>query len=188
MTSPIRVLTQARVLLAAGLLFLLAGCAPAFAPYHISSSNVVALRSAQRSAELADFTGAQANVSCRLRRIGPAGDRTFSQYIRAAFNDELVIAGAPASRERSSLSLHIKDVSVDCGNLWASWTITADVTVGSQAPVVIKVSRRFDASLLADVVQSRASQAFAPTVQQFIAAVIQHPAYQSEFGGRRDPP
>lgn len=166
----------------------MAGCAAPFAPYAISSSNVSAIRAAQRGMELGAFAGTQNDVSCRFRRIGPTGSQTFAQYIRAAFNEELVIAGTPASRERSMLSLKITDVAVDCGHVWSSWTIEAEVRIANQAPFPVKVSRSFDGSFLADVVQTRASQAFAPTVQAFIAEIVASPAYVNEFGSTRRPP
>lgn len=163
----------------------LAGCAPPFANYSISSANVANLRSAQRVVQLGDFIGTQATVSCRLRRIGPSGDRTFSQYVRAAFNDELVIAGPAPSRDAAELSLWLKEVSVDCGNLWASWTLVAEVQIAGRPPFPVKVSRSFEASVFADQVQKHAGESFAPTVQKLIAEVIASPAFKEEFGGRR---
>lgn len=159
----------------------LTGCVVPFPTYSVSSHNVLAIRATQRTVELGDFLGNQTTTSCRLRRTGPDADRTFAQYIRAAFQDELVIAGPPPLRERSTLSMRITDVNVDCGNVWSSWTIEGEVRITNQLPYKVKVVRDFDGSFLADVVWQRANQAFVPTVQEFIAAVMAHPAYKSEF-------
>lgn len=160
---------------------ILSGCVVPFPTYNVSSNNVMAIRATQRTVELGDFLGNQTTTSCRLRRTGPDGDRTFAQYIRAAFQDELVIAGPPPLRERSTLSMRITDVNVDCGNIWSSWTIEGEVRITNQQPYKVKVVRDFDGSFLADVVWQRANQAFVPTVQEFIAAVMAHPAYRNEF-------
>lgn len=166
----------------------LTGCVVPFPTYSVSSNNVLAIRATQRTVELGDFLGNQTTTSCRLRRTGPDADRTFAQYIRAAFQDELVIAGAPPLRERSTLSVRITDVNVDCGNVWSSWTIEGEVRITNQLPYKVKVVRDFDGSFLADVVWARANQAFVPTVQEFIAAVMAHPAYRSEFTVARAAP
>lgn len=166
----------------------LTGCVVPFPTYSVSSNNVLAIRATQRTVELGDFLGNQTTTSCRLRRTGPDADRTFAQYIRAAFQDELVIAGPPPLRERSTLSLRITDVNVDCGNVWSSWTIEGEVRITNQPPYKVKVVRDFDGSFLADVVWQRANQAFVPTVQEFIAAVMAHPAYKSEFTVARAAP
>jgi hypothetical protein len=166
----------------------LAGCAVPFPGYSISSNNVLAIRGTQRSVELGDFLGNQTTSSCRLRKIGPDADRTFAQYIRAAFTDELVIAGPPPLRERSTVSVRITDVNVDCGNIWSSWTIEGEVRITNQLPYKVKVVRDFDGSFLADVVWARANQAFVPTVQEFIAAIMANPAYRSEFTVARPTP
>jgi hypothetical protein len=163
---------------------ILAACAVPFQAYTISSSNISAIRSTQRNVELGEFIGQQASASCRLRRIGPDGDRTFAQYIRSAFNDELVIAGQPTARERSMVSLKMRDVDVDCGNIWASWTIEADVKIANQLPFTVKVVHEFDGNFIPDIVWQRANVAYVPAVQEFIAAIIANPAYKDEFGIR----
>jgi len=174
-----------RRLALAALALLLAACNVPFAPYTVSSANITAIRATQRRVELGDFLGRQDSVSCRFRRIGPDGDRTFAQYLRAAFNDELVIADARTGSERSTLSIKVTDVSVDCGNIWGSWTIEGEVSIGSQQPFTVKARHDFDGSFLMDIVQQRANQAFVPTAQAFIAAVVSHPTFKDEFGNRR---
>lgn len=166
----------------------LTGCVVPFPSYSVSSTNVLAIRATQRSVELGDFLGNQTTSSCRLRKIGPDADRTFAQYIRSAFTDELVIAGPPPLRERSTVSVRITDVNVDCGNIWSSWTIEGEVRITNQLPYKVKVVRDFDGSFLADVVWARANQAFVPTVQEFIGAVMANPAYRSEFTVARPAP
>ncbi len=144
---------------------------------------MTSIRAAHNAVELADFSGSQSSVSCRLQPISPEGNKTFAQYIRNAFNDELVIAGQKPGLPKSKLSVQIKNIDVDCAVGQASWTIEAEVAIGSQSPISIKTVRNFDGNFMGAVVLERAYQAFVPSVQQFIADVMAHPAYKAEFGG-----
>lgn len=160
----------------------LTACAVPFPVYTVSSSNVTSIRATKNTVELSEFTGSQTSVSCRLQPISPEGGRTFAQYIRNAFNDELVIAGQKPELAKSKLTLQLKNIDVDCAIGQASWMLEADVTVGSQKPFSIKTVRNFDGNLAGAIVVNRAYQAFVPSVQQLITDIMAHPSFRAEFG------
>ncbi len=142
----------------------------------------MSIRAAQNTVELDQFAGQQTTVSCRLQPISPEGGRTFAQYIKNAFNDELVIAGQKPGLPKSKVSVQLKSIDVDCAIGQASWIIEADVTVGSQKPYSIKTVRNFDGNFAGVVVANRAYQAFVPSVQQFIADIMSNSVFKTEFG------
>lgn len=162
---------------------LLGACAVPFPVYTVSSANLTTIRAARNAVELGAFSGPQTSVSCRLQPISPEGGRTFAQYIRNAFNDELVIAGERPGLPRSRVSLQLKNIDVDCAAGTAAWVIEVDVTIANHRPFTVKTVRTFDGNLLGDVVLMRAYQAFVPSVQQLIADVMAHPTFRAEFGG-----
>ena len=175
-------LTAVRRLAIYAIPVLLTACAVPFPVYTISSSNITSIRTARNTVELGDFTGSQVSVSCRLQPISPEGGRTFAQYIRNAFNDELIIAGQKPGLPKSKVTLQLKNIDVDCAMGQASWILEADVTVENQNPYSIRTVRNFDGNFAGAVVANRAYQAFVPSVQQLIADIMGHPAFKAEFG------
>ena len=91
------------------------------------------IRSIPNTIKLGQFTGEQKSVSCRLQPIGPEGGGTFASYIRNAFNDEMVIAGATPAPTAVELKGTLKDIDVDCGIISASWVIAAELC--SRVPI-----------------------------------------------------
>lgn len=174
--------------------------------YAISESNVSAFRSARRAVELGEVTrrfpreGCSAlgvpvpghgptecarlaqDVYCRSIPIKPEVDVSLTQYFQAAFNDELVAAGTPASPGRTIISMTLQKIEVDCGISSASWTVEVIVRVGDHAPYTVKTVRSFDGNFIWGIVLHRAEQAFMPTVQQTIAEIVQHPTFRAEYG------
>lgn len=178
-----RFLSQAlRPLAALVVVVQLTGCAVPFPTYSASGDNITSLRSVNKRFGLGEFSGAQSNVSCRLQSIGPEGGRTFAQYIRSAWNDELVVAGAGGSGAKSKVLLTLKSVEVDCGVGAASWVFDVDVAVNGQAPFRVRTQRGFDGNLLGTIVLQRAYQAYVPSVQQLIADIVAHPKFKAGIG------
>lgn len=153
----------------------LTACAVPFPVYTVSSSNIAAIRSAERPVELATFSGDNTSVSCRLQQISPEGGKTFAQYIRAAFNDELVIAGNTSTKPKIPLSIKLTNIDVSCNALDSRWEIDLEISVPGQEAFVVKTLRRFDYNFLGGVMLPRAYQAFVPTVQEAVANVLTHP-------------
>jgi hypothetical protein len=172
--KPIGPATKAAVTVS--LIVMLTGCAVPFPVYTVSSTNISTIRSAERSIELGPFTGDQASVSCRLQPITPEGGRTFAQYIRAAFADELVIAGNTPSKPKVPLSARLINIDVSCNSFDSNWEIELEVTVADQAPFVIKTVRRFDYTFLGAAMLPRAYQAYVPAIQDTVANVLTHPS------------
>jgi len=160
----------------------LAGCAVPFPVYTVSSSNIASIRATQKAVELGDFSGSQTSVSCRLQPISPEGGRTFAQYIRGAFNDEIIIAGTRSGAAKSRVSLQLKNIDVDCAIGTAWWTIEVVVMIDGRPSFEVKTFRPFEGNFLGSVVLLRAYQAFVPTVQQLITDIMTHPTYRAEFG------
>jgi hypothetical protein len=160
----------------------LAGCAVPFPTYSASTDNITSLRNVNKRLELGEFSGASTSVSCRLQPISPEGGRTFAQYIRGAWNDELVMAGVSGSGSKSKVLLTLKHVDVDCGMSSASWTFEVEVAVNGQAPFNVRTQRNFDGNFLGTVVLQRAYQSYVPSVQQLIAEVIAHPKFKAGIG------
>ena len=157
---------------------ILTGCAVPFPVYTISTSNIVALRDANRLVKINTFKGSQTSVSCRLQPISPEGGRTFAKYIQDAFNDEIVVAN-PKNPPAITVDATLTNIDVDCAMGTASWTIEMDVSVNGQATFAAKVSRTFEGSFAGAIVGQRAYQAFVPTVQEAVKAIISHPTFQS---------
>lgn len=161
----------------AGTIFVatLAACAVPFPVYTVSSGNVATLRSSERSIELGTFTGNTASVSCRLQQIQPEGGKTFSQYIRAAFKDELIIAGNSSTKPKIPLNVKLVYIDVSCNSTDSRWEIDVEVTLPGQEPFTVKTLRRFDYNFIGGVILPRAYQAFVPTVQEVVSNVLDHP-------------
>jgi hypothetical protein len=154
---------------------LLAGCAVPFPVYTVSSSNITTIRGADRTVELGAFTGDQNSVSCRLQPITPEGHKTFAEYIRAAFADELVIAGNLTTKPKVPLSARVVYIDVACNSLDSNWTIELEVSLPGQAPFLVKTVRPFEYTFFGAAMVPRAYQAFVPAVQDTVANVLAHP-------------
>ena len=168
---------------ALGAVLLLVGCAVPFPVYTVSTTNITSIRASQRSVEVADFSGTQTSVSCRTQPISPEGGRTFAQYIRGAFNDEIIIAGVKPGTAKSRVSLALKNIDVDCAIGTGSWIFEVTVTIDGQRSYDVRTVRTFEGSFAGAIVGQRAYQAFVPSVQQLITDVMAHPTYKMEFGG-----
>jgi hypothetical protein len=157
----------------------LAGCSVPFPTYGVSARNVETVRSTPATIKVGPITGAQTSVSCRLQPIGPEGSGTFASYIQEAIADEVVIAGG-APRDRTiQISGTLTNVDVDCGIINGSWTIEMALVVNNGPPVSVKTARNFDGNYFGGVVLQRAYGAFVPTVQQFVADVLNSAAVQA---------
>ena len=154
---------------------LLAGCAVPFPVYTVSSSNISAIREAQRTLQLGQFSGNQSSVSCRLQPITPEGGKTFAQYIRAALADEIIIAGDTSTKSKVPISVQLVSIDVACNSLDSNWTIELEVTLPNDPPFAVKTVRSFEYSFLGSAMLPRAYQAFVPTVQEAVANVLAHP-------------
>ena len=140
----------------------LTACAVPFPVYTVSSGNVATLRSSERSIELGTFTGGTTYVSCRLNQIQPEGGKTFAQYIRSAFNDELIIAGNTSVKPRVPLNVKLIYIDVSCNSTDSRWEIDLEVTLPGRDPFTVKTLRRFDYNFLGGVMLPRAYQAVHP--------------------------
>ena len=153
----------------------LTACAVPFPVYTVSSGNISTLRSSERSIELGSFIGDTGSISCRLQQIQPEGGKTFAQYIRAAFNDELVIAGNLSTKPKIPLNVKLTYIDVSCNSIDSRWEIDLEVTLPGRDPFIVKTLRRFEYNFLGGVMLPRAYQAFVPTVQEAVANVLAHP-------------
>ena len=164
-----------RIVLALASVAALTACAVPFPVYTVSSSNITAIRSGERPLELGSFSGDTTSVSCRVQQISPEGGKTFAQYIRSAFNDELVIAANTSTKPRVPLSIKLTYIDVSCNAIDSRWEIDLEVSVPGQDAFTVKTLRRFDYNFLGGVMLPRAYQAFVPTVQEAITNVLAHP-------------
>lgn len=168
-----------RIFASTAALSVLAACAVPFPVYTVSSGNIATLRSSERSLELGTFSGDAASVSCRLQQIQPEGGKTFAQYVRAAFNDELIIAGNQSTKSKIPINVKLVNIDVSCNAADSRWEIDLEVTLPGRSPFIVKTLRRFDYNFLGSVMLPRAYQAFVPTVQEAVANVLAHPEVRS---------
>ncbi len=177
---------------------------PEIPKYATSEANVRALRTARRSVELGEVSWAPSTDECELPRIpgtnppdcspsgkvvycglGPIkseGERSFTQYFRSAFSDELAAAGHPASADRTRISMTLQKIEVYCHPWDYSWVFVVGVKIGEREPYTIKTVHKFDGSISGALTYQRARWAFMPAVQQTIAEIVQHPTFRAEYG------
>ena len=158
------------------------GCSLPFPVYSASGRNVEAIRNVPRAVKVGQFVGDQKSISCRLQPLEPQGGETFAAYIRNAFNEEIIMAGAKTNEAGIGLNGTLKDIDVDCGILSASWTIEMELSVGDRPPFTVKTIHNFDGNYFGAVVFSRAHAAFVPAIQHFINDVVKHPSFQAAGG------
>lgn len=156
--------------------FVLAGCAVPFPAYTVSSSNIATIRAADRPIELGHFAGDQTFVYCHDFTFTPEGGKTFAQYIRAAFADELVIAGNTSTKPKVLLSARLSRIAVVCrGWEGRKWEIDLEVTLPDQPPFTVNTVHKFANLVFEPASQATAYHAFLPSVQETVANVLAHP-------------
>jgi len=157
----------------------LSGCAAPFPVYSAAGKNVAAVRELPRPLQVRAVSGSQSNATCRLVPIIPDGGKTYADYVRHAFDEEITMAGRPAGGSPLEVSLKLIKVDVDCGILEGAWVFDVELTVGRQAPVALRIQRPFDGNYIGTIVVDRATKAFVPSVQDLVQAVLRHPAMQA---------
>ena len=156
----------------------LTGCSIPFPVYSPAGKNVQAIRSIPTDIEVGQFSGNDTSVSCRLQQIGPENGETFASYIAKAINEEIIIAGGVQHDSKVALSGSLKSIDVDCGTLYAAWTIVMDISVNNQPPFSVKTVHEFDGNFMGAVVFNRAHMAFVPTIQDVVNNIINSEQFQ----------
>jgi hypothetical protein len=110
------------------LVVFLSGCAPAISQrYYPSAKNTIALRTLAalhpQSITVGKFEGGSETVLCRLGGISPPDRKSFAEFIRGAFVDELSLAGLLAETSANEFRGNIKFLDVLCNVGTGIWTV-----------------------------------------------------------------
>ena len=173
------------IVCAAGVL--LAGCETTNSiPYKASAANVISIQQSlqPKKVSVADVglaPGVDESPLCRLN--GPvkvAPGRTPSQYIKDAFQEELLMAqaydvkGAPIEGRIDELSF--SSVSP------AYWQITMTVKSPADKGYKVSVKYPFDTSWTAHGACKNVADAFGPAVQELLKQVVTNPKFSALAG------
>jgi hypothetical protein len=180
----------AGIILAAGLS--VAGCdtmSPA-APYAASTPNVLAFQSALKprgqQVRVGDFTsaaGVQA-PTCRMAgTLDVTSGKTLAQYLKDALQTELFTAQVYDSAAPVVINGKLDQLQVNTFGS-GSWTLGLQIT-SNQDPVGYHVTtvHTFASSFSAMAACQNAVNAFAPSVQELLGAVVNHAGFSKLAGG-----
>jgi len=125
------------------------------------------------------FEGGSESVSCRGARISPPDRKSFAEFLRGAFIDELSLAGLLA--DTSAIEFHgsIKVLDVLCNVGTGIWTIEFEYSVAGSPPVLVKADYEFEGAYLGETVYRNAVQALVPAVQELIQTVVTSKEFQT---------
>lgn len=168
-----------------GIAILLSGCETTNSsiPYQASTENVIAIQQGLKSSKVsvADI-GLGPDVSehlmCRLNGdviVSPG--RTLSQYIKAAFQQELFMAQA-FSPSGTAIQGRIDALSFSSTSP-ADWKITMRVSSPVSPGYTVSIDYPFDTSWAAGAACKNVADAFAPAVQELLHKVVTNPQFAS---------
>lgn len=175
----------------AGAALILAACdtTSPVAPYSPSTANVLAFQSALKpsgnSVKVGDFTStaADSKPTCRLAgALDVTPGKTIEQYVKDAMQTELFTAQVYDVNSPVAISGRLDEVKVNTFGT-GSWTLGMQVT-SSRDPTGYHVQavRTFKTSFSATAACQNATNAFAPTVQDLIAQVVNNPGFGKLVG------
>jgi hypothetical protein len=175
----------------AGALVALGGCdtTSAIAGYSPSTANVLAfqtaLKSSGRTARVGDFTAAPdvEKPTCRMAgTLDVSPGKELEQYVKDALQTELFTAQVYDVASPVVINGRLDRATVDTFGS-GSWTLGLQVT-SSVDPVGyhVEATRAFKSSYSAMAACQNATNAFAPTVQDLIAQVVNNPGFARLVG------
>jgi hypothetical protein len=155
----------------------LTGCAPSISQrYYPSAKNAIALRAlaAQRAETLTvgRFRGGPETVWCRGAGISPPDRKSFAEFLRGAFIDELALAGLLTEASPLEFRANLKFLDVECNVGTGIWTIEFEYSIAEGPPAVVKKDYEFEGAYLGETVYRNAVQALVPAVQELIQTVV----------------
>ncbi|WP_186204532.1 hypothetical protein [Burkholderia gladioli] len=166
---------------------LLSGCETTNSiPYKASPANIIAIQQSLQSkkvsvGDIGMAPGLDESPLCRL--MGPvkvAPGKTLSQYIKDAFQEELLTAqaydvkGVPIEGRIEALSF--SSVSP------AYWQITMSVKSPADSGYTVSIKYPFDTSFTAMGACKNVADAFGPAVQELIRQVVTNPKFPALSG------
>lgn len=172
-------------------LLMVAGCdtTSAVSPYVASTPNVLAFQKALRSAgstvKVGDFGSAPevTQPTCRLAgTLDVTSGKPLQNYVKDALQTELFTAQVYDTDAKLSISGRLDEVKVNTFGT-GSWTLGLQVTSSADpAGYHVQITRNFATSYSAYSACRNATNAFAPSVQDLIGAVVANPGFAKLVG------
>jgi hypothetical protein len=166
---------------------LLTGCETTNSiPYKASPTNIIAIQQSLQSrkvsvGDVAMAPGVDDRPLCRM--MGPvevAPGRTPSQYIKDAFQEELLMAQA-YDVKGTPIEGRIEEMSFSSVSP-AYWQITMTVQSPADKGYKVTVKYPFDTSFTAFGACKNVADAFGPAVQELLKQVVTHPQFPALSG------
>ena len=149
-----------------------------YVPLTATSHAVLAGRSLRVGAFSATTPGEKTR-SCRLRGSIHTPDGTsFEAFIRAAFMDELVAAGAVIS-DRAPITLvgTLDRIDLETVVPTGQWTFAVTLTSSNGRHLSLAEAYPYDIGSVGEDPCTRTAAAFLPSLQRFIGAFLGHPTF-----------
>jgi hypothetical protein len=168
----------------------LAGCdtTSTAVPYSAATPNVIALQTALRPSNTKlnvggfEVASGVSMPSCRLvGSLDPTSGKPVQEYLKAAFQTELMAAQALDTTAGVTLQGTVTEVKMD--SIGGSWKIGIHVSSNIDAAGYdVSVDRSFKTSYVAVSACKNATDAFAPTVQELVGKVVADPGFAKLIG------
>jgi hypothetical protein len=167
-------------------MLLLSGCQTFTAyRYSISVDNVTALKALTGTQiNIGKFTATQPDQTkkwCRgFVNIVCPDSKTFEEYIRKAFIDELKLANLYS--QNSSVTLTGNFDKIDFSSIAGTWYLVATIKSSNGKAISINDTYSYESNLSGVSTCSHTAQVFKPAVQNFISRIIKHKDFPSLIG------
>jgi hypothetical protein len=122
-------------------------------------------------------TPGESTRACRLSGSVQTPDGApFEEFIRAAFIDEFVAAGALIS-DQAPITLMGTLENIDFATIMGRWTFAATLTSSNGRRLSLAEKYPYDPGMIGEDPCARTAAAFLPAVQRFIGTFLRHPDF-----------
>ena len=145
------------------------------------ADNTMALFRIGGAVDIGEFTGfSKREITCRGgTEIRPPDNKTYTQYIRDAFFDELRQAGIFRINAPVTLTGEVTKVDFTSGFVsGGEWIIIITLHSSNGRSITVMENYPFDTRWAGNVACFNVAQAFAPAVQGLIKGTINHPEFK----------
>ena len=163
------------------LVALLSGCSTyAGSRYSIRADNVTALRNLSgKTINVGVFTSTKPGLSeIMCRGVGPIktpDGEPFSEFIRKALNDELVIANAFSSTAPVTLTGNLDEINFSSTS--GDWNISLTVKSPNGKSMAVTENYSYTTSFYGETACNQTAQALMPAVQNLIGKLVRSPEF-----------
>ena len=117
-------------------LLFVSGCAQIADRYTPSATNVMALKSSDKSYSVGRFTVSKSvptdEIACLSLTIKPPENKTFSEFIRESLITDLIIAGVYSENSPNELTANLENVELDTSALYKTSDWHIELTLSLQ--------------------------------------------------------